>query len=272
MGADDVPKDFKEFHSFPLERLFPIYLILFLSIKKDYSIGCVLVNGINLSQYDVFAADFARTRARPWDFLVAFMQELTDLDLLKQHEIGIDLGCGNGQNASLLSKNALVSVGIDTSWKLLRMGKNKYSHLIHADLQMIPLRGETFDFGACVAVLHHVIGRETRQQAVAEIKRILKPGGNLILTVWRRWQRRFWKFFLHEGFYNASLYFPAGKKNFGDIDVGWRDSTSHALHSRLYHLFTRAEMRTILTTFQILLFKLTGHKNSRTNYIVFLQK
>ncbi len=233
---------------------------------------CVLVNWMSLSQYDAFAADFARTRSRPWQFLITFLQECRDLGLMKQYGLGIDIGCGNGQNSTLLSKNTLDSVGLDASWTLLRMGKHKYSHLIHADLQMIPLRGETFDLGACVAVLHHVIGRETRQQAVAEIKRIMKPGGNLILTVWRRWQRRFWKFFLHEGFYNASLYFPAGKKNFGDIDVGWRDSTSHALHSRLYHLFTRAEMGALLTTFQILLFKLTGHKNSKTNYIVFLQK
>ncbi len=225
-----------------------------------------------MSQYDAFANDFARSRSRPWDFLVAFMQELTDLKLLKQYELGIDIGCGNGQNSTLLENISSIYVGLDLSWELLCKAKKNNSDLIQADVQAMPFRDETFDFGLCVAVLHHVLGRGSRQHAINEIRRIMSPRGNLFVTVWRRWQVRFRKFFLHEGFCNAVLYFPAGQKDFGDVELGWGDPKHRIIYPRSYHLFTRAELRNLLNNFQILFSKLTGHKNERTNYIAFLQR
>ncbi len=227
---------------------------------------------MSFNQYDAFADDFARTRSRPWDFMVTFMQELTDLGLLRQYNLGLDVGCGNGQNAILFQKNTLNLIGLDLSWMLLRKARNKYSHVVNADLNALPFREDIFDFGMCVAVLHHILGRDARQQAVRGMKRVMKPGGDGIVTVWRRWQDRFHKIFLYEGFHNAELYFPAGRKDFGDIDIGWGESTSQTRHPRLYHLFTRAELRNLLAIFQILLLKVAGHKNSKTNYIAFIQK
>ncbi len=224
-----------------------------------------------MSQYDAFAVDFARTRSHPWEFLITFMKELTDQGILNQYDLGLDIGSGNGQNAVLLQKRTKISIGLDLSWMLLHKAKNKYSQLIQADLLALPFRDRIFDFGMCVAVLHHIMGQKSRQQAVIEMKRITKSGGKILVTTWRRWQARFRKTFLHEGLSNATSYFPAGTKDFGDIDIGWRDSKSHILHSRSYHLFTKGELRNLLNCFQILRLLVLGHKNSRTNYVAFLQ-
>ncbi len=225
-----------------------------------------------MSQYDAFAEDFARTRSRPWEFLVAITHELTGLGLLKLYDLGVDIGCGIGQNSTLFLQNSHIRIGLDLSLELLCKTKKKYSDLIQADLQAMPFRGETFDFALCVAVLHHILGRESRQQAINEIGRIMNARGNLFLTVWRRWQDKYRKFFLHEGFHNASQYFPAGWKDFGDVELGWGDPKHRINYPRSYHLFTRSELRNLLNIFQVLFFKLTGHKNSRTNYVAFLQK
>jgi len=227
---------------------------------------------MSLNQYDAFADDFAHTRSRPWDFLVTFIQELTTLGILKQGSLGVDIGCGIGQNAVLLYPRAQLCIGMDLTARLLHKAKTRYSHLIQADLQAIPLRGETFDLCLCIAVLHHILGRDARQQAVSEMKRIMKTECPLIISVWRRWQLRFRKTFLHEGFHNAALYFPAGTKEFGDIDIGWTDSTSLTHHSRVFHLFTRTELRELLNSFHIFLLKTVGHKDFKDNYLACVTK
>ncbi|OLS13881.1 MAG: hypothetical protein RBG13Loki_2502 [Promethearchaeota archaeon CR_4] len=191
---------------------------------------------------------------------------------MKNGILGVDLGCGIGQNVDLLSPLAQVCIGIDLSLKLLHQAKLRYSHLIQADVQAIPFRGEIFDLGLCIAVLHHVLGRDARQQAVVEMKRIMTTGGTLLISVWRRWQYRFRKIFLQEGFRNAALYFPAGTREFGDIDIGWTDSTTHQRSPRLYHLFTQSEMRDLLKVFHIMLVKLAGHQESKDNYLACVTK
>lgn len=225
-----------------------------------------------MNQYEAFAKDFARTRSRPWEFLVDVRQELIHSGILKQYEIAVDLGCGNGQNSILFRENFQTCLGLDLSWQLLCMAKSKYLNLIQADVGALPFRSETFDFGYSIAVLHHIIGREYRRQVVNEMKRVLKVRGHLFLTVWRRWQGRFAKHFLREGFHNAAEYFPAGLKEFGDVNVGWDDSKTNTRYPRLYHLFTRTELRNLLTPFQVLYFTATGHKRAKTNFVAFLQR
>jgi ubiquinone/menaquinone biosynthesis C-methylase UbiE len=56
-----------------------------------------------------------------------------------------------------------------------------------ADVTKLPFAGGIFDVVICSEVLEHI---EDNQTAVAELVRVLKPGGDLVVTVPRFWPER----------------------------------------------------------------------------------
>ena len=56
----------------------------------------------------------------------------------------------------------------------------------------MPFADRSFDWAVAVATYHHVKGRAGQRLALAELERVLRPGGEAFITVWNRWQRRFW--------------------------------------------------------------------------------
>ena len=88
--------------------------------------------------------------------------------------------------------------GVDFSTEMLRFAR-KYSqkfrfeaNLSAADVGYLPFPDETFDWAISAATYHHIRGKEQRQAALSELRRVLKPGGEAFITVWNRWQPRFW--------------------------------------------------------------------------------
>jgi len=88
--------------------------------------------------------------------------------------------------------------GVDFSLEMLRFAR-RYSRkfdfdvrLSLADVDYLPFCDRTFDWAISVATYHHIKGREEQQMALNELRRVLKPGGEAFITVWNRWQRRFW--------------------------------------------------------------------------------
>jgi SAM-dependent methyltransferase len=49
-----------------------------------------------------------------------------------------------------------------------------------------------FDWAISVATYHHLRDNRESQTALDELRRVLKPGGEAFITVWNRWQPRFW--------------------------------------------------------------------------------
>ena len=90
-----------------------------------------------------------------------------------------------------------------------------------ADVRYLPYNNETFDYIISVATYHH-LKREQQLTAFYELKRVLKPGGAAFITVWNRWQPRFWF---------------KGK----EVRVPWR-MQSEILY-RYYYLFTYWELK-----------------------------
>jgi ubiquinone/menaquinone biosynthesis C-methylase UbiE len=96
----------------------------------------------------------------------------------------LDIGCGAGRAALALSKKGYTVTGIDLSLPMLRAGKELSTDLqvSGANLLALPFAGGTFTaalmlFGA----LQHIAGRSNRQRALAEMARVVQPGGHLIL-------------------------------------------------------------------------------------------
>lgn len=55
--------------------------------------------------------------------------------------------------------------------------------VFQADALQLPYRTASCDAALCVAVLHHISSEARRLQLMAELLRILRPGGKAIVSV-----------------------------------------------------------------------------------------
>jgi len=79
--------------------------------------------------------------------------------------------------------------------KLARRYSRKFNFTVSlsvADVRYLPYPDETFNWAISVATYHHIKGKEERLKSLLELRRVLKPGGEAFITVWNRWQLRFW--------------------------------------------------------------------------------
>ena len=137
----------------------------------------------------------------------------------------LNLGCGHGADFLPFTKNFEL-YGIDFSDEMIRLAR-KYAakfdfpvNLAVADICSLPYNNEAFDYIIAVATYHH-LQSEQQLAAFTELKRVLKPGGTAFITVWNRWQPRFWF---------------QGK----EVRVPWQ--TQHEILYRYYYLFTYREL------------------------------
>jgi tRNA (uracil-5-)-methyltransferase TRM9 len=182
--------------------------------------------------WDAIADSFDLTRQRPWKFCLDFICSLKNTDVV------VDVGCGNGRHLLPCAERCSQVVGVDISRKLLRIIQKKlvsksiaHVSLIHADAVQLPLADSSVDAVLCIASLHNIQGKEHRQCALQEIGRVLRPQGTALISVWSRWQDRYYKHFLKQFFVRY--------REFGDIDVFWRQQNLNV--PRFYHLYSKGE-------------------------------
>lgn len=108
----------------------------------------------------------------------------------------LNLGCAHGPDF-LPFKDGFELYGVDFSAGMLELAE-KYAQkfglaveLTLADVRLLPYPDESFDWAISVATYHHLRGGE-HKEALTELKRVLKPGGEAFITVWNKWQPRFW--------------------------------------------------------------------------------
>ncbi len=142
----------------------------------------------------------------------------------------LNLGCAHGADF-LPFIQSFDLYGVDFSVEMLRYAR-KYSrkfnfavNLSVADVRCLPYPDETFDWAISIATYHHIEGEEEKRAALGELRRVLKPGGEAFITVWNRWQPRFW-------------FKPR------EVAVPWRikDKTLY----RYYYLFSYSELERLV--------------------------
>ncbi len=92
----------------------------------------------------------------------------------------VDLGCGPGNTLRRLASKGAV-YGFDFSLDALRFAREKgVKHVLSADSIALPLASESVDCILALDVLEHV---EDDRAALAEIARVVRPGGLFLFTV-----------------------------------------------------------------------------------------
>jgi ubiquinone/menaquinone biosynthesis C-methylase UbiE len=96
----------------------------------------------------------------------------------------LDCGAGEGYGPALLAERAASVVGLDYSVETVAYATGKYGtapnlRFLHGDARQLPFRDNSFDVLCCFQVLEHL---EDGPAFLFEAKRVLKPGGRLLLT------------------------------------------------------------------------------------------
>jgi SAM-dependent methyltransferase len=105
----------------------------------------------------------------------------------------LDAGCGSGRHMGETVRRAgTMTVGTDINWKDLAAARRRMAALEEmgerrggwclgmTDITALPFPDRTFDLVICSEVLEHIPGH---QAALAELVRVLKPGGRLVISV-----------------------------------------------------------------------------------------
>jgi ubiquinone/menaquinone biosynthesis C-methylase UbiE len=140
------------------------------------------------------------------------VEEACVLDLLdlRPGQTLLDAGCGTGSLLPVLLERASRVVGVDHSVESLELARERVPEEQHerlelaaGDLRALPLQDAMADRALCFEVLQHIPTDDFRQQALRELHRVLRPGGLLVLSVYR-WRGRIRRH--KEGFFDHGLY------------------------------------------------------------------
>lgn len=138
------------------------------------------------------AAHFEELAGHYWSQIPVHIQEhflnrklalLRELVQPLDGTVGLDLGCGVGRFAAELRRryNANV-IGVDPSRAAVREARehDAAGRFASADALRLPFADESFHYAYTINVLHH-LKRGEQERALAELHRVIKPGGVLIV-------------------------------------------------------------------------------------------
>ena len=109
----------------------------------------------------------------------------------------LNIGCAHGPDF-LPFRQGFELYGVDFSGEMLKFARRysgKFNFTVSlslADVRYLHYQDKTFNWVISVATYHHLKGEAERIKAMQELRRVLKPGGEAFITVWNRWQPRFW--------------------------------------------------------------------------------
>ena len=228
---------------------------------------------INIKEaFDQISEIYDRVRRQPWKDLIDFID---DYNFLNECDVSLDIGCGNGRHTNILAGKCNLSIGIELSNELLKIAEESRKHsniyFINCDAVHLPFRNDMFSNIIFIATLHHISTTQQRIESLKELKRVLNPSGKAIITVWRRFQERFFLIFLIDFFF---LTFQKKWLEFGDIFVPWHGPNKKIMVNRFYHLFTITEFKTILkkADMNILECKYFSGKTKNENIIALIKR
>ena len=96
----------------------------------------------------------------------------------------LDAACGTGRHSAYLASLGHTVIGVDSSAAMLERAREKVptGEFHEADLHDLPLPDDDVDLVVCALALMHVPKIEP---VLAELVRVLRPGGSLVISDWR---------------------------------------------------------------------------------------
>ncbi len=110
----------------------------------------------------------------------------------------LDLGCGAGEFIADLRRAGFAATGADFSSEMVRLAAETGAPVVRADALRTPFRARSYRALIAVGLLEYLPADEP---ALAEILRILEPGGTAVVTLRNRkcLERRLWELYVRKG-------------------------------------------------------------------------
>lgn len=242
------------------------------------------------NSYDFFAKDYHNKRRHHWKDLEIFLRELGEKGI-RFNGYNLDLGCANGRNFDLFLHSNSKLVGVDNSIELLRLArkrleeqnfKSKFNpnsvNLVLCDIKALPLRPESIKNVFSIATIHHIKGNIHRNEIITQLYSILRKNGFFVLTVWRRYQKKYRFYFIRDKI--RRFFLPKYNKTqenlglieYGDKYIPWTISNKNLTYNRYYHFFSLKEIKNLLKIYLIKVLFKRGGPNRKDNYFILTQK
>lgn len=191
--------------------------------------------------YDSIAEKFSQTRKHFWRGL-EFIKDYT-----RENEKVLDYGCGNGRLLELIGQNKPKYFGVDVSDGLISFAKQKYPKSEFSKINPIqttlPFNEGFFNTIYSIAVFHHFPSKKYRKDVANELFRVTKDGGQIIVTVWYLWQKKYFKNILKN--WLAKL-FGKSKLDWNDCLISFTDNKGKKFF-RFHHAWTKRELRKVFS-------------------------
>jgi SAM-dependent methyltransferase len=242
------------------------------------------------NSYDFFAKDYHNKRRYHWRDLENFLRELNDKKVYF-NGYNLDLGCANGRNFNLFLQSNSKLIGIDNSIELLRLARERLKkstnnsnfnpksiYLVLSDVKALPLRPNAITNIFSIATIHHIKKNIQRNYVLSQIYNIMKNDGFLVLTVWRRYQKKYRFYFISDRI--RRFFIPKysntqkelGLIEYGDKYIPWTLSNKNITYNRYYHFFSLKEIKKLLKNYIIRVILKKGGPNKKDNFFILTQK
>ncbi len=202
--------------------------------------------------FEKIAVEFSLTREKQWPEFSLFRKFIKEGDRI------LDEGCGNGRALEMMKDLKVEYIGIDFSEKLLEIARKKYPDFkfVKGNIVNLPFPDNYFDIVFSIAVLHHIPSEELREKMISEVKRVLKPRGKFILSVWDFRSNKRLVFLILK--YSFLKIMGRSKLDFGDVFVPWGREVN-----RYYHFFTEKEILKLIKEHNFKILKKGVSRNKR---------
>ncbi|MFQ5458268.1 MAG: class I SAM-dependent methyltransferase, partial [Myxococcota bacterium] len=141
----------------------------------------------NRTYYDAFSARYEVGRDAGYHALVDALTAEFLCAWARGKDV-LEVGCGTGLILKEVASEARRAAGVDLSAGMLRGSKERGLCVVQGDATEIPFASETFDVVCAYKVLPHV---RDLKAALAEMSRLLRPGGHLLLEFYNRRSLRY---------------------------------------------------------------------------------
>ncbi len=199
-------------------------------------------------------AFFRKVEAERYEVYAPWLKEAVDFHAFEGRRV-LEIGPGLGTDHAQFARAGARMYAIDLTATHLELTRRRFAleqlttRLVRADAERLPLADTSFDAVYSFGVLHHT---PNTQAAVGEVRRVLRPGGLAIVSLYHRHSAFHWvATFLCRGIRRGELWKRGYRRLLADIEHGSRESGAAPLVKvlsrrqcrRLFAGFSRVTVR-----------------------------